>query len=212
MAERPGWTLNLKVQKRMFSFKWNSGFAISQKKKNIINLHETMNENGCNNILEVSTKSNNDLGNKLSAFNLKLNGYYLENVFQSSKIYENGGPYLDLLDVEPKYAKRDERHFDSGKLIGFNYNQNLWGLEPKTAFYDYIYILAVKNTLNNKELNDICNYDWFTDIEFNPKKSINCQARSVALLKYIIQNEEWEILKDIKLWMEFHKVILDKDS
>ena len=90
--------------------------------------------------------------------------------------YENGGPYLDLLNVSPKQAKRDERHCNSGKLVGFVRNDEIWTLEPKTAFYDYIYISAlIKNF--GYDLN-ISEYQWFTDIEFNPQKSINCQARA----------------------------------
>ena len=50
-----------------------------------------------------------NLGVKLSAFNLKLNGYTLENIFQSSKVFSNGGPYRDLMNVAPKEAKRDGR-------------------------------------------------------------------------------------------------------
>lgn len=59
--------------------------------------------------LEISTKSEEPLGRKLSAFHLTLNHYALENVFQSAKVFENGGPYLDLLNVAPREAKHDER-------------------------------------------------------------------------------------------------------
>ena len=78
-------------------------------------------------------------------------------------------------------AKKDERIKESGTLIGFDLFGDIWELEPKTAFYDYIYI---KTLLENKHLiDDILKYDAFTDIEFNPEKSINCQAYSVALFK-----------------------------
>ena len=30
-------------------------------------------------------------------------------------------------------------------------------------------------------MNEILNYDSFTDIEFNPKKSLNCQAKAAAI-------------------------------
>ena len=29
-------------------------------------------------------------------------------------------------------------------------------------------------------------FEFFTDIEFNPQKSINCQAKSVALIKVML--------------------------
>ena len=47
----------------------------------------------------------------------------------------NGGPYLDLLHVLPKEAKRDDRHKSSGPLSAFVWNQEIWPLMPKTAFY-----------------------------------------------------------------------------
>lgn len=72
-----------------------------------------MNNSICNKYggkcLEVSTKSTTKLGQEASAFNLKYNGYHVENIFQSSKIYSKGGPYKDLLLVSPREAKRDIR-------------------------------------------------------------------------------------------------------
>lgn len=210
MAKRPAWTIhNEKILSREFDFTWNGGFAASQKKKNIINLHNAIKQYEDGEILEVSTKSNSCIGNKLSAFNLKLNEYYLENVFQSSKKYENGGPYRDLLNVQPKLAKKDERHKNSGELIAFDFNDEKWNLEPKTAFYDYIYIKAAIETIPKDELVQIAKYDWFTDIEFNPKKSINCQARSVAILKYILINDKFVVTKNHDSWINFHNQIVN---
>jgi hypothetical protein len=52
-------------------------------------------------------------------------------------------------------------------------------LEPKTIFYDWVYLNVLNtNIAFHKPLQQ---YDAFTDIEFNSKKSINCQAYSVAL-------------------------------
>ena len=52
-------------------------------------------------------------------------------------------------------------------------------LNPKTVFYNWLYINAVlENPLLAAEL---LKYNAFTDIEFNPKKSINCQAKAAAL-------------------------------
>ena len=50
---------------------------------------------------------------------------------------------------------------------------------PETAFYDWLYMRAIARVDPfESEIND---FDGFTDIEFNPKKSLNCQARSCAL-------------------------------
>lgn len=165
-------------------FTFYTGFALSQKQKSIASLHEQILKKYSNaKILEVSRKSENPLGIALSAFNLTLpinhNEYPVENVFQSSKVFSNGGPYKDLLFVHPREAKRDERLKTSGKLISFELNSNIWEIEPKTLFYDWLYIHALYR--NKKLINEIIQYDTFTDIEFNPNKSFNCQARSVAI-------------------------------
>ena len=61
----------------------------------------------------------------------------------------------------------------------------MWDLEPKTSFYDWLYIRTLY--LNYRDvINEIKDYKVFTDIEFNPKKSINCQARTCAILVSLI--------------------------
>ena len=84
--------------------------------------------------MEISTKSLENIGIKLSAFNLQIDNYTLENIFQSAKVFENGGPYLDLLDLSPKEAKRDERLHNSGSLKAFRYQNEDFPLIPKTVF------------------------------------------------------------------------------
>ena len=54
-----------------------------------------------------------------------------------------------------------------------------WELIPRTMFYDFLYISALMQ--DKKLAEEILKYDIFTDIEFNPQKSLNCQARSVAI-------------------------------
>jgi type I restriction enzyme M protein len=167
-------------------FEYFNGFAVSQKQKSIRSLHENVNKMDKSlEILEVSTKSTNPIGVALSAFNLKFyeintdKEYPLENIFQSSKVFERGGPYRDLLNVHPKDAKRDERLKSSGNLIHFNYNGTIWEKEPKTMFYDWIYMSSLYR--NESLSKKILEYNAFTDIEFNQEKSINCQARSAAI-------------------------------
>lgn len=117
---------------------------------------------------------------------MKLDGYTLENIYQSSKVFSNGGPYRDLLNVNPKLIKHDARLSNSGKLVGFNYKGIIFPLENKSIFYDYIYIQSVKQTLDVNEINQINDYTHFTDIVFNPKKSLSTQARSVALIQLML--------------------------
>lgn len=188
LAERPAYFINNgKVSAKSYSFEWFSGFAVSQKQKSIDSLHNAiLKTDGSANPLEISTKSKNPLGFKLSAFNLKLDGYTLENIFQSSKVFADGGAYRDLLEVSPKDAKKDPRLKNSGALKSFDYNGEVFPLFPKTVFYDYIYIKSVKQSLTTEEINNIKEYNYFTDIEFNPNRSINTQAKSVAIIRLML--------------------------
>lgn len=113
MAERPAFFIHQgKVISEMYSFDWFPGFAVSQKQKSIESLDGKP--------LEISTKGKESIGIKLSAFNLKLNNYALENIFQSAKVFENGSSYLDLLDVLPKETKHHKRLHNSGGLRTFH--------------------------------------------------------------------------------------------
>lgn len=163
---------------------WHGGFAPSQKKKNIMELHNAAVDAGFSRILEISTKSDEKLGQSLSAFSLKvwcseIGDIPLECAYQGSKVFEDGGPYTDLYTSTARTAKRDIRLINSGKLTQFEFDETIFPLEPKTVFYDWLYINALFQHLD--WLNSLEKYVGFTDIEFNPSKSINCQARSCAL-------------------------------
>ena len=95
----------------MVSFTWNGGFAKSQSQKNIRAMHaEYLKSYPEGKILEISSKSDRELGIHLSAFTLQKTlpstnrSVPLECVFQAGKVFEHGGPYTDLLEVSPKDA------------------------------------------------------------------------------------------------------------
>ena len=134
-----------------------------------------------------------------------MNDDTLENIFQSAKVFANGGPYLDLLHVPPKAVKRDERLYNSGDLKAFRYQNEDFPLIPKTVFYDFIYIAAVKNSFTADEIKEISGYDYFTDIEFNPAKSINTQARAAAMIRLLL--DEYGELPDFSKedFIQYHK-------
>ena len=207
MAKRPAFFIRQeKVVQDIFSFEWFSGFAISQKQKSIESLHHAILKADADaRPLEISTKSREAIGVNLSAFNLRLNNYTLENIFQSAKVFTNGGPYPDLLKVPPKAAKRDERLHNSGNLIAFRYQNEEFPLIPKTVFYDFIYIAAVKDSLAADEIKEISSYNYFTDIEFNPAKSINTQARAAAMISLLL--DEYGELPDFSKedFIQYHK-------
>lgn len=54
-------------------FKWSSGFSVVQKRRNISALHESyLRGHPDMRVLEISSKGETELGNRLSAFNLTM--------------------------------------------------------------------------------------------------------------------------------------------
>ena len=200
MASRPFFIPNNNkdelVKTELVEFKWFSGFAKVQKQKSISSFHENISKQfKYNKILEISTKSEDKLGVKLSAFNLKINfkdnEYFLESLFQGSKVFSNEGPYEDIYVKESIDAKRDER-IKRSDLKEFSFFGKKFPLE--FDFYSWLYFLALKQ--NKKLTSEILNYQAFTDIEFNPEKSLNCQAYSAALYSSMITNNILDIDKE----------------
>lgn len=192
-------------------FNWNPGFAPIQKKKNIEALHGAAKKLGYSRLLEISTKSESKIGQRLSAFSLKVDSPHgeisLESAFQGRKAFEKGGPYTDIYKLDSRSAKKDTRIRLSGKIIGFNFFGDEWPVVPKTAFYDCLYI---KNLYPHREfLRENLDFEGFTDIEFNPNKSISCQARSCALFVSLLKrNLLDEVLKSQSSFIE----IVEGDS
>jgi hypothetical protein len=181
-----------------FEFPWAGGFAEVQKKKNIRSLHDIAKKAGYKALLEVSSKSDEVAGRHLSAFHLSIvtdvGNMRLENAFQGSKVFEQGGPYTDLYAIEPREAKRDPRLRSSGALTGFRIDGFDFPLKPTTVFYDWLYLNAIfphRIWLKNRVDGEM-RYDGFTDIEFNPSKSVNCQAKSCALFVSLMREGKLE--------------------
>ena len=139
------------------------------------------------------------VGKQASAFNLSIETKdgirtTVESLYQGSKVFENGGPYRDIYSLSSLDAKKDSRLKNSGNLIQFKFIDNsIWQLNEN--FYDWIYLNAL---LQNQQIaEELMLYEAFTDIEFNPKKSFNCQAYSVALYKSLLKrNQDFEEIKD----------------
>ncbi len=186
------------VIRNLIEYEYFSGFALSQKQKCIASLHSAAEFQGISNILEISSKSPVELGKKLSAFNLQFEinkiPYSVEQIFQASKVFELGGPYLDLYNKTSKEAKMDERLKNSGKIVAFKFLDCNFPTQPYTFFYDWLYSNAL---LENKGLlTNALNYNAFSDIEFNEKKSLNCQAYSLALFSSVCKNSKEILLKE----------------
>ena len=186
MAQRPVFLPNKfgprLVEERVFSISWAPGFSISQKRKNIFSLHEEAKRNGIKRVLEISTKSDSKLGQRLSSFSLKIDldgaTFPLESVYQGSKVFENCGPTPAMYVWPPREAKRHIGKLDCGRLVGFQLAHKSYPITPKNAFYDWLYIRSIEK--HSKWIEENVVYDAFTDIEFNPAKQVNCQARALA--------------------------------
>jgi hypothetical protein len=189
-------------------FDWVPGLAISQGRKSVLNLHNAAKENlGIDNILEISTRSDAALGLQLSAFNLEkfIGGkkYSVESIYQSSKVFEFGGPFTDLISRSSMDAKTDLRLKNSGKLLHHEFEGQIWPLSTSPNVYDLIYISAL---LEFNARREILGFKAFTDIAYSqitlkskPGKSFNCQARSAAIYVSLANRyPEYEILTVLK--------------
>ncbi len=195
MASRPifitGKTAYPLIRVLDVKFEWYAGLSLAQKRKSISSLHEAAKADlKLESVLEISTKSDNPLGIRLSAFNLQLKSFAgftssVEAIFQGSKRFEKGGPFTDLYAATARQAKSDTRLRSSGPLVGFAYEGFEWPLSPMTAFYDWLYINALQQNQDAAKL--VLKFDAFTDIEFNPKRSLNCQAAAAARYNALVK-------------------------
>lgn len=203
MAQRPVFMAH---ESAPYSREWTAvfeffpGFSVAQKRRNIQAIHDEFHRAfPGKKVLEISSKSMQEGGEALSAFFLKKHvpslgrAVPVENVFQAGKILTSGGPYTDLLNVTPREAKRDERLKD-GRITGFMFEGKRFPRIPLTLFYDFIYINAL---LENEELAKVAlEYDAFTDVEFNPAKSLNCQARAAAMYVSLVRAGLEDAIRD----------------
>ena len=194
MAKRPIFIPNLDgdslVREETIEFIFYNGFSVSQKQKSIDSLHQSAEAalNISGDILEVSTKSLQQIGAELSAFNLTITTKYhgeilLEAAFQGSKVFAETGQDSFLYDLKsgPDIKKHVSDKSDQ-VLTNFAFDGEIWELEPKTAFYDWLYLQSLHQRDNEEDItNSLKGFGAFTDIEFNPRRSINCQARSCAM-------------------------------
>ena len=212
MAVRPIFCVdsNKYVRVDEVEFEYFNGFAKSQHQKSMRSLHEAFQKrNPDASVLEISRYSDTSLGTALSAFNLLISlkdgkRIPVECAFQASKVFESGGPYEDLLDALPKNAKRDPRLKESGHVISFRFEGREFSTHPKTLFYTWLYLHALSE--NSELTKELVRYDAFSDIAFNPQRSINCQAYSAAVYVSLYRNMEIQVaLSDIDFLSEILK-------
>ena len=202
-------------------FQFFSGFSNANKLKCIKSLHGAYvaAHHGAH-ILEVSSKGEDDLGKRFSAFNLKLKGEEKERtvevLFQGSKVLAcvlNGEKLQPkgVYDMTPREAKRKIKDYTDPdqpyyKLAEFSYFGKVFPLEPKNYFYNWLYIRALVS--NPEEAEAVTEFDAFTNIEFNPKKAYNCQAAAVAA--YVGLKRAGKLEEALKSPEDFLSVVYEK--
>ena len=194
-------------------FEWYPGFSKTQAQKSIRSIHSQALKKKIGPVLEISSKSEDPLGVSLSAFNLKLTiekyTMSVECAFQGSKVFQLGGPYVDLYYSTSLEAKKDKRIRESGDLIGFDILGINFPNRPITLFYDWLYLIALsQNTYLTERLLE---FRGFSDIAFNPDRSWNCQAKSAALFVSLSNSPEI----DMNLMIsdkEYYKKIMGENN
>lgn len=172
------------VKEQRVTFQWHAGLSRAQAQRSIAELHASARAADLGSLLEISSKGTEPLGIKLSAFNLRFRApdgtqMSVESAYQGSKVFRNGDHFPDLYRASSRDAKLDERVKGRSDIAGFDYFGERWPTQPVTAFYDWLYLQALDQ--NSEGLATLGRYDGFTDIAFNPQKSVACQARCAAM-------------------------------
>ena len=135
-------------------------------------------------VLEISRGSPQSLGASLSAFNLRMDldgaRCAVESVFLASQVFPGGtGPFPKLCSQDAcDVALFVGEEAGARPVVAFELGGERWNAESRTAFFFNLYLKALRD---NPGLADrLMEYDAFTDIEFNPRRQINCQAAAAA--------------------------------
>ena len=175
------------------SFEWVKGMSYSQKCKRRDSMHEAianMKVYDMDKVLEISTKSDKEIGINLSALKLTVpfksgNRDTVEHIYQMSKVFNK-----------------------DNKIIEFRFNNTVFEKDPYSMYYDYLYMLGVY--FNKEYQEELIKYDIFTDIEFNPKKQLNTQARAAAIWNTLYKNNMTDIIKSQVEFKKYYKSIFKK--
>jgi type I restriction enzyme M protein len=179
--------------KEDIKFVWVKGMSYKQKCKRRDSLHDAIAKTKLyhmDEVLEISTKSNIDLGIKLSALNLTVKfpsgkEETVENIYQSSKVFDN-----------------------DHNIIEFKYGNTTFEKDPYSMYYDYIYMLGLY--FHKEYHEELSKYKIFTDIEFNPERQSNTQARAAAIWNTLYKNDMTDIIESRDKFKGYYKTIFTK--
>ena len=195
---------------------WFGGFALSQKRKCQIGLHQNfLMEYPKEKILEISSSSLVSLGAKLSAMHLSkrtLKGITtVESAFQSSRIYSDGikriGPFPEYRFLSGRECKKlvkeaaKEMHSYQYELDGLTFYAPVHHI---SQFYDFLYLNALLEPENEEVKNKLLqeNYTAFTDLA---TRSLNCQARSAAIFVGLVRAGLIDEVRDYSSYLKLFR-------
>ncbi len=177
---------------------WFGGFALSQKRKCQIGLHQNfLRAYPDRKPLEISSSSLMSLGAGLSAMVLSkrtsLGLTTVESAFQSSKVFGTGadqtGPFPEYLFLPGRECRKLVKEKAAGRICTRYLFDGMLFYAPSyhlTLFYDYLYLTALLEP-ENREVREALlegGYTAFTDLA---ARSVNCQARSCAIFAGLVQ-------------------------
>ena len=102
-------------------------------------------------------------------------------VYEASRVFENGGPYPDLLEASPQKVRKDARLQQSGRCIAYGLEGAEYPAEPNPyAFFNWLYGCALQQV--PERAGEILKYRAFTDLELgSTQKDRNSPARAAAV-------------------------------
>ena len=110
--------------------------------------------------------------------------------------------------MKPWEAKKYISNFANEKVVGFEFEGDRYDNIPTTFFYNWLYVNAL--TKQCKLCEELASYGAFTDIEFNPNKSINCQAEAASVyVSLLISGKLDEALSSTDC---FKKIVYAKEN
>ena len=202
------------------SFDWFGGFALSQKRKCQIGLHQNfLRAYPQEKPLEISSASLYSLGTRLSAMSLKKRTKEgitcVESAFQSSRIYRDGrlqiGPFPQYLFLPGKECKKEVKALSRGlhsleySFDGMTFYAPVYHI---SLFYDFLYLNALLEPENLEVKEQLLSegYTAFTDLA---TKALNSQARSAAIF---VGLHEAGLLSEVQEYDSYLKLFRTKPN
>ncbi len=206
-------------EEKEVEFKWEGGLPDAKTfSKNSKNLIESAKQKlGLKEVFEVS-RAGEGVFRNFSAFELKIKvdiktDLYLEVVYQYSKVWMSES-CNDLLQIESEMAKsreakktanqkKKEKKVMEKYCIKIGNLEKEFPIEPKDAFYNWLYIFALMQDQNKELREKLINIDkdrqvGFTDIHYKiAKNKYNCQARAVAQFIGIYRSKSEGFLREL---------------